>query len=330
MDSPRGRVRPVQAALAAAMVLLCATPALGARDVPALSGRVNDTAQMIDAATRDRLERKLEAFESQTGAQIAVLTIASLAGEPIEEYSIKAAQSWKLGRKGVDDGVLLVIARDDRQMRIEVGYGLEATLTDAHCRRINDNVLRPAFRAGDFGPGIEAGVDAIIDTLQGKAVASYRPHPLAWAFSALPFGAQLIAAGVLVLLIGAALLPALFARKRAWAVYVVVMLFGCLFMFWFFDPLWLLAIIAPAIGFPIARHWLHGTAGGNRFLANHPQLAELGASSGRSWLGGSSGRGGFFGGGGGFFGGGSGSSGGGGGFSGGGGSFGGGGSSSSW
>ena len=123
---------------------------------------------MIPAEVRERLEGKLAAFEKETGAQVAVLTIDTLGGDVLEDYSLKVAQTWKLGRKGVDDGVLLLIVKDDRKLRIEVGYGLEGKLTDAQCGRILDDVVRPEFRNGDFGRGVEAGVDAIIGMIQGK------------------------------------------------------------------------------------------------------------------------------------------------------------------
>ncbi|HQT96131.1 MAG TPA: TPM domain-containing protein, partial [Thermoanaerobaculaceae bacterium] len=117
-----GRSRALPLLVAA----LLATPLAAAVEVPFLSGHVNDTAAMIPAGVREQIETKLAAFEKTTGAQVVVLTVPSLNGEPIEDYSIKVAQTWKLGRKGVDDGVLFLVARDDRRMRIEVGYGLEA------------------------------------------------------------------------------------------------------------------------------------------------------------------------------------------------------------
>ncbi len=138
------------------IVLLLVATAAPTLEVPFLSGRVNDYAELIPPETEERIAAKLEAFEGSTGAQLAVLTVPSLGDEVLEEYSLRVAETWGLGREEQDDGVLLLVARDDRKMRIEVGYGLEARLTDAQCGRILRNVLRPAFREGDFGGGIEA------------------------------------------------------------------------------------------------------------------------------------------------------------------------------
>jgi uncharacterized protein len=129
---------------------------------------VNDEARMIQPAARDRLEQKLRDLEGRTGAQVAVLTVESLEDESLETYSVRVAQTWKLGRKGVDDGVLFLVAKRERKMRIEVGYGLEARLTDLQSRRILDDVVRPRFKQGAFDEGVEAGVDAIIGTIEGK------------------------------------------------------------------------------------------------------------------------------------------------------------------
>lgn len=142
-----------------------------ALDVPYLSGRVNDQADLLDEAAEDRITATLQQLDQAKGAQLAVLTIPSLQGDSLEDFSIRVAETWQLGRKGVDDGVLLLVARDDRQIRIEVGYGLEGVLTDLDSRRIIDNLMVPAFRTGDFGAGIEAGVNAISGAIKGEADA---------------------------------------------------------------------------------------------------------------------------------------------------------------
>ena len=132
-------------ALASAAALLGAALAapLPALEVPFLSGRVVDLAGMLTESEKQSVEQKLAAFEKKTGAQVAVLTLPSLEGEPLEDYSIRVVETWKLGRTGHDDGVLLLIARDDRKMRIEVGRGLEDRLTDLVAGRILDHLLRP-------------------------------------------------------------------------------------------------------------------------------------------------------------------------------------------
>ncbi len=292
-------------ALAAATVLLVAAPPLAARDVPYLAGRVNDTAGMIPADVRQRLEATLAAFEKKTGAQIAVLTIDSLDGEVLEDYSLKVAQTWKLGHKGADDGVLLLVARDDRKMRIEVGYGLEPKLTDAQCRRILDNVIRPAFRDGAYGRGFEAGVAAIIGTIQGENAIPNAPPPTSTTFSSSPIGFRLMAIGIFVVVIGVFSVLALLSKGvQSWFLYVFLIPFWTAFPLVFLGIAGIAAAVAWAIGFPIARHWLHGTRAGKGFLAAHPGLVTFAASGGRSGSGGGWSSGGFSGGGGSFGGGG--------------------------
>jgi uncharacterized protein len=161
----------------AALVVFLALPALAAdKPVPFLSGRVVDEAGMIPEDARQRIEQKLAAFEQKTGDQVAVLTVNSLDGEPVEDYSMRVVETWKLGKKGKDNGVLFLVAKEDRKMRIEVGYGLEGDLTDLENGRILDNVVRPDFQKGDFGGGIEHGVDAILNALGGGAVPVAAPQ----------------------------------------------------------------------------------------------------------------------------------------------------------
>jgi len=142
-----------------------------ALEVPYLSGRVSDQAGLLSDAGAARISEALQALEQSNGAQVAVLTLASLEGEPLEDYSIRVVESWALGRSGRDDGVLLLVARDDRRIRIEVGYGLEAVLTDAYSRRIIDEIIVPAFRAGNFEAGIEAAVEAMAAAIRGEPLA---------------------------------------------------------------------------------------------------------------------------------------------------------------
>jgi len=134
----------------------------GLKPVPALSARVTDLAATLSAGDRQALEAKLAAFERATGAQIAVLIVPTTEPEPIEAYSIRVADAWKVGRKGRDDGVLFLVAKDDRRMRLEVGYGLEGMITDAIARRIIAEDVAPKFRGGNFAAGIDAGVDRIV------------------------------------------------------------------------------------------------------------------------------------------------------------------------
>ncbi len=165
MTRARPRHGPALALLVAAAL---AAPAARAVEVPYLSGRVVDDAELLDGAARARLESLLAGYEQRTTAQLAVVTLRTLDGEPIEDFASRAFQAWKLGQKGKDNGVLLVVVPDDRKMRIEVGYGLEGALTDVAASRIIRNVLAPAFREKDFAGGIERGVQAMIGQLDGQ------------------------------------------------------------------------------------------------------------------------------------------------------------------
>src|SRR5512145_1421703 len=150
-----------------AVLLLAVSTAVLAINVPFLSGRVNDNANMLTPAVEQRIEARLKAYEDSTTNQIAILTVTSLDGESVEEYSMKVAETWKLGKKGVDNGVLLLISKDDRKLRIEVGYGLEGSLTDAATSYIINSIIVPKFKDGNFEEGIESGVDAIIRAADG-------------------------------------------------------------------------------------------------------------------------------------------------------------------
>ena len=154
--------------LVAALLLALALPALAAALLP-LTGRVVDQAGMIDQATEQGLVARLEAFEAKSSDQIVVATLDSLDGDTIEDFANRQFREWRLGQAGEDNGILLLVARDDRKMRIEVGYGLEGTLTDLHSRLIIENTMVPAFRAGDFAAGISGAVDDIILVLEGNA-----------------------------------------------------------------------------------------------------------------------------------------------------------------
>jgi uncharacterized protein len=139
--------------------------------VPYLSGRVVDNAEILNAETKRNLTARLKAHEQETSNQIAVLTVRSLEGESVESYAEQVFNTWKLGRKGKDNGVLVLVAPSERRMRIEVGYGLEGTLTDVAASRIVRNVMTPRFKEGHFDAGIEQGVAAVIGQLTGAAEA---------------------------------------------------------------------------------------------------------------------------------------------------------------
>jgi len=146
-----------------------------ALDVPPLAGRIVDLARVLPANEADSLSAALKAHEDKTGNQVAVLILPSLEGESLEEYSHRVATTWKLGRKGADNGVLLLIAVKERKLRIEVGYGLEGTLTDLRSAHIIRNEIVPRFKAGDMPGGVRAGVDAILKTIEGTYQAQEPP-----------------------------------------------------------------------------------------------------------------------------------------------------------
>ena len=136
--------------------------------VPALSGRVVDRTMTLSQSEQAALDSTLRDFEARKGSQVAVLIVPTTAPETIEQFSIRVAEAWKIGRKKVDDGAILVIAKDDRKLRIEVGYGLEGALTDVTSKRIIDQIITPKFRTGDFAGGITAGTDAMLKVIDGE------------------------------------------------------------------------------------------------------------------------------------------------------------------
>lgn len=138
---------------------------------PALSGRVVDEGQMLTPATREQLTQSLQAHEKATGEQVVVVTVPDLQGMPIEDYGYQLGRAWGIGQKDKNNGALLIVARDDRKLRIEVGYGLEDRLTDAQASVIINQIITPAFKTWDYNQGISDGVGAILQVLGGTALA---------------------------------------------------------------------------------------------------------------------------------------------------------------
>jgi uncharacterized protein len=268
-----------------------------AADIPPLKSRVTDLTGTLSAQQKSALEQSLAEFETRKGPQIAVLMVPTTQPETIEQYAVRVFESWKLGRKGVDDGVLLVVAKDDRKVKIETGYGLEGILPDAIAKRIIEDDIIPRFKQGDFYGGIRAGVDRIMRVVEGEKLPPPigRTHPEASSH----LGDWFIPLVIVVLLAGG-IMRAIFGRfVGASVVGTLAAIAG-----WAMIGSLIAALVVGVIGFIVAM------VSGSNF------------GGGRSgWSGG--GWGGGFGGGG--FGGG-----GGGGFSGGGGSSGGGGASGSW
>lgn len=180
-------------------------PAAAAPEYPALTGRVVDQAGLLSDADRATLEQKLEQHERASGNQVVVVTVDSLQGETIESYGVGLGRHWRIGREGEDDGVLLLVAPNERAVRIEVGYGLEGSLTDALTSQIIQAEILPRFRAGDMSGGIVAGTDAILAALggtyetqpwtaagAGKAGSQQEPPIPEWIIPLLFFGVWLL------------------------------------------------------------------------------------------------------------------------------------------
>jgi len=294
------------AALVAASLLLAALPdgwvvAQVLRPIPLLEARVTDLTGTLTPAQQSELESRLAEFESRKGAQIAVLIVPSTQPEEIEQYSIRVVDDWKLGRAKPDDGALLLVAKDDRAMRIEVGRGLEGALTDLVSKRIIADTITPLFRQGDFAAGIAAGVEQMIRVVDGEPLPAPDPQ---WGGGAQPL-AEMLPFLLGMILVGSVVLRTLFGRSLgSVATGGVTGLFA-----WSLTQLLGLAI---GVGiFALIASLLLGFLGGGRWSS---RPGHGGWSSG-GWGGGGFGGGGFGRGGGGF---------------GGGGSFGGGGASGRW
>lgn len=272
-----------------------------ALEVPPLQGYVNDYAAMISPEVKGKLEEELKAFEQSDSTQVVILTVISLQGEPIEDFATRVGDAWKIGQKQKDNGIILIVAKEDRKIRIEVGRGLEGRLTDLLSGRIIDLVIAPRFKRGDFDGGFQSGVAALIDAVRGEFKAEETRGP---------------------------------SRGRGPSFFAFI-LFGLVFLLFLSSISRVLGGIAGFIGLPAIVHWsllplgfigLILTALLGLFLGLIlPLLFSAGSAAGRGGIGT----------GGGFFppiGGGGWSDGGfgGGGFSGGGGGFGGGGASGSW
>lgn len=155
--------------------------------IPDLSARVTDVTGTLSTEEKSQLEAKLSAFEQKKGSQITLLILPSTQPEEIEQYSIRVVEKWKIGRKKVDDGILVLVAKDDHKMRIEVGYGLEGAIPDLTAKRVIAEVIAPKFKQGDFAGGLSDGVDKLIGLVDGEAL----PAPEAHSSSGLDIGGML-------------------------------------------------------------------------------------------------------------------------------------------
>lgn len=275
-------------ALARAMLLGCvlsgAISAAAQLPVPALTGHVVDQTATFSAEQKASLEQVLTAFEARKGSQLAVLVVASTAPEEVEQFALRVAEQWKLGRQKVDDGAILVVARNDRALRIEVGYGLEGALTDVTSKRIISETILPRFQSQDFVGGITAGVAQMMGVVDGEPLPEVHPQPATRGGNMQQYAPVLF---IVALAVGSVLRATLGkvtgALVTGGAVALVAwFLVGALSMALFAG---VLALLITLTGFGLGRHGLGGYYGGG----------------GR---GGGGGGGGFSGGGGGFGGGG--------------------------
>ncbi len=299
--------------------------AVVALEVPYLTGRVNDYAHILSEETVSQLTIKLEQHETLTTNQIVVLTLPSLEGEDLETFTNKVFETWQLGQKARDNGVLLLVSIQDRKLRIEVGYGLEGVLTDGLCGTIIRNEIVPPFRRGNYDAGITAGVDAIISAIKGEFKAE-QAGERAIQFSDLKFPYNLIVGLFVFSILGVFTLIGLFSKGfTAWFLYIFLIPFYFALTIGIFGlPAGLILTVTYLIGFPLVKKFIGSQSGQNWMEKHWPEVHKTlqkgiswssGSGGGSSWTSSSgwSSGGGFSGG-----------------FSGGGGSSGGGGASGSW
>lgn len=269
-----------------AAVLLLWSGALLAQQlvaVPPLTARVTDLTGTLSAAEKAALDSRLADLDTRKGSQIAVLIVPTVQPEAIEQFSMRVAESWQLGRKGVDDGILLLVAKNDREVRIEVGYGLEGAIPDATANRVIDEYIVPRFRESDYAGGITAGVDRLIALVEGEPLPEpqHAHAPAVGSDSLLPFVfiLSLFVGGVLRRLLGqfpGAIVTGLLAGAVTW------LLAGILG----------LTLLMALVGFFVGL-----TGGGGGRWSSHSR-GGLGGGFGGSSGGGFGGGGGGFGGGG--------------------------------
>jgi uncharacterized protein len=275
----------------AAVLFLVSFHAWAQVAVPPLTARVTDLTGTLTREQQAGLERMLQEFEARKGSQLAVLMVPTTAPEAIEQYALRVAEQWKIGRKKVDDGAILVVAKNDRALRIEVGYGLEGVLNDATASRIIREIIVPRFREGDFYGGINAGLDRMMRLIDGEPL----PEPARSASADAGGFVQSLPVLLVAALIGGALLRALLGRFLGAAATGGVV--G--FLAWTLAGALAIAVLAGVLAFFFT---LAGGFGARRGHYGGIGLPRTGGWGGGSWGGG--GGGGFRGGGGGFGGGG--------------------------
>lgn len=301
------------------MAILAMVSEARCAETPYLTGRVNDNAQILSEDARKLLSEKLKEHEDKTSNQVVVLTVASLQGESIEDYSNKVFIEWGLGQKELDNGILIVVVPGEKRMRIEVGYGLEPVITDLLAGRIIREVMTPRFREGDFGGGITEGALAIISVLEGQVLAEatdFNEASDSSSFSGfsdlenpdMPWGARILMGAFIFGIIGLFTVAGLFTPGFGWFLYLFLL------PFWATFPIMVIGTKATLvvffiylIGYPSAKLYMRTTPWykkAKKDLKTKGRASIGGFSfssggSGGSWSsGGSSSSGGFSGGGG--------------------------------
>jgi len=215
--------------------------AAGVVQVPPMQALVTDLTATLTSDQQAALAARLREFEGRKGSQVAVLVVPTTAPETIEAYSLRVVEQWKVGRRNVDDGVLLLVAKDDRTVRIEVGYGLEGALPDATAKRIISEVIVPRFKDGDFAGGIDAGVDRILRAVDGEPLA-----PPAAPAESLDLGHL-----VPILLLGPLVFGAAMRRLLGRLPGAGVVAAGVAALAWFLSGLWVVATLSAVVAFLI-------------------------------------------------------------------------------
>jgi uncharacterized protein len=256
-------------AVVALLVALLFPAAAFAADVPYLTGRVVDNAQILSPDARTRLAAVLKAHEQATSNQIVVLTVPTIQPEGIEEYAVDVFNNWKLGQKGRNNGVLVVVVPQDRRMRIEVGYGLEPMLTDAMAGAIIRDVMTPAFKRADYDAGIQNGVAAIIARLEGKSVATAAPAAVHQPVRSrngfqrvdMPWPQRILFSLFVFTIIGLFTFIGIVTPGVGWFLYVFLIPFWSMFPMLLIGPTPTLVLVAAyLIGYPLAKLRLARTA----------------------------------------------------------------------
>lgn len=277
----------------AAVLFFVAVAAWAQVAVPPLTARVTDLTGTLTREQQAGLERMLQEFEARKGTQLAVLMVPTTAPESIEQYALRVGEQWKIGRKKVDDGAILVVAKNDRALRIEVGYGLEGVLNDATASRIIREIIVPRFREGDFYGGINAGLDRVMRLIDGEPL----PEPARSSPAAEGGVMQLLPVLLVVAFVGGALLRAILGRFLGAAATGGVV--G--FIAWVLAGTFFVALLAALFAFVFTL----GGGGGRRYYGGGWPGGGMGfPRGGGGWGGGGLGGGGFRGGGGSFGGGG--------------------------